>query len=148
MGIVAKNRLAKQKSQPATALNATAAAAAAARPHLRTDYAYEIRRAIGLDPEPYYGPMATRRPPWTPTDYGQARLAAVGWLFSFVQKGNLGDGFVAEATKPGLNRQRPQPASCGTGSTCKRSAPTKTRSCQRPADSPSAADRARSSCIS
>src|SRR5262249_1225265 len=56
---------------------------------------YEIRRAIGLDPEPNYGFSTTRRPVWTPQDFGQARLAAVGWLFYFAQKENRTDDFVA-----------------------------------------------------
>jgi tetratricopeptide (TPR) repeat protein len=103
-GIVAKNRQAKQKTQPVTFITSTAvpatsvfgATAAVVRRPIRTDYAYEIRRAIGLDPEPYYGPTMTRRPMWTPQDFGQARLAAVGWLFSFAQKENKAEAFVAE----------------------------------------------------
>src|SRR5439155_24156204 len=59
-------------------------------------YAYEIRRAIGLDPEPNYGFSTTRRPVWTPQDFGQARLAAIGWLFHSAQKANRADAFVAE----------------------------------------------------
>jgi tetratricopeptide (TPR) repeat protein len=99
LGIVAKNRQAKARSQPATLVASSvtgmnpAAAMIRTRP-LRTDYAFEVRRAVGLDPELNYAPSMTRRPPWLPQDFGQARLAAIGWLFAFAQKQNQTDTFV------------------------------------------------------
>ena len=47
---------------------------------------FQVRRACKLDSrEVYYAP-GTQVPTWAPPDFGQARMAALGWLVSLAQK--------------------------------------------------------------
>ena len=61
----------------------------------RVGNVYQIRQAIGLDQnEHYYGggyPGQQQQRTWTPNDYGEARLACLGWLMKFAQKGEKPD---------------------------------------------------------
>jgi tetratricopeptide (TPR) repeat protein len=54
-----------------------------------------IRRDCGLDfQRPYYGPNSQQMTRiWVPDDFGQARMAALGWLYAFAQKDNKQDEF-------------------------------------------------------
>ena len=46
----------------------------------------QVRQAVGLDPDRnYYGGSTRARPVWTPDVFGEARLAAYGWLMLFDQ---------------------------------------------------------------
>ncbi len=46
----------------------------------RTSIVYQIRSAVKLDNDRYYGGGVNTV--WTPTDFGQARMAALGWLYA------------------------------------------------------------------
>ncbi|HEY1377965.1 MAG TPA: DUF1583 domain-containing protein, partial [Gemmataceae bacterium] len=59
----------------------------------RLQGAYEIRYATGLDPRNWYG--GTNYRSWAPRDYGQCRMAALGWLLAFATRDNRQDAFVA-----------------------------------------------------
>ncbi|HTK76315.1 MAG TPA: tetratricopeptide repeat protein, partial [Gemmataceae bacterium] len=65
----------------------------------RIQAVYSIRRDCGLDMQrPYSGPggqQMTRI--WVPDDFGQARMAALGWLYGFAQKENKQDEFTQTA---------------------------------------------------
>src|SRR5262249_31996367 len=51
----------------------------------RIDRIWELRRATGMDGRPYYGgPNGV----WMPGDFGQARMAALGWLFTDARRQN------------------------------------------------------------
>lgn len=47
---------------------------------------WELRAATGLDSRDYYG--SQQRGFWAPTDYGQARMASLTWLFTLATKQN------------------------------------------------------------
>ena len=44
----------------------------------RTQKIYEVRRAIGMDQQNYYG--GNMQPAYSPSDFGEARMACMGWL--------------------------------------------------------------------
>ncbi len=61
----------------------------------RTWSVWQIRISTGL--EPRYGYYSGGQPNvWMPSDYGQARMAALGWKLGFAQKKGRGDAFVKE----------------------------------------------------
>ncbi|MCI0361269.1 MAG: tetratricopeptide repeat protein, partial [Planctomycetaceae bacterium] len=60
----------------------------------RLDYMYEVQAAVGLSSERYYGSTG-RLAVWTPQNFAQARMAAVGWLYRFAQDSGKSDEFVA-----------------------------------------------------
>ncbi len=60
---------------------------------LRTGNVWQIRSFTGLQPRyGYYG--GSQQYAWTPRDYGQARMAALGWQLAFEQKKGHGDAYV------------------------------------------------------
>ena len=64
--------------------------------------AYEVRSATGLDPNRYYGAgySSGRVQTWMPLSFGQARMGALAWLFSFAQKDNRLEEYLAAYKKP------------------------------------------------
>ena len=56
--------------------------------------ANEIRYAVGLEFRNYYGGQAPKV--WTPDTYGEARMAAYGWLLKFSQVAGTADEFGKE----------------------------------------------------
>src|SRR5262249_40432537 len=52
--------------------------------------------AVGFEHEPYYVGMNTRFTIWTPSDFGLARMASLGWLYRFAEQSNKADSLVAE----------------------------------------------------
>ncbi|WP_373650417.1 DUF1583 domain-containing protein [Schlesneria sp. DSM 10557] len=44
----------------------------------RAQHSWQIRQAVGLDNENYYG--GQQQPIWIPSDFGTARMASLGWL--------------------------------------------------------------------
>ncbi len=61
----------------------------------RTQNIWQIRAYTGLDPR-YGNWVANQQSTWMPSDYGQTRLAALGWLMGFAQKQNRNDAFLKE----------------------------------------------------
>ena len=59
----------------------------------RAQMSYQIRNATGLQVQQYYGNQPQL---WTPGDFGQARMAALGWLLAFAEKEKKQDAFLAE----------------------------------------------------
>src|SRR5262249_23897510 len=57
--------------------------------------AFQVRQATGLEQRGYYYGQQQQRA-WAPDDFGQARLAALGWLLAFAQKENRQDAFLKE----------------------------------------------------
>ncbi len=53
----------------------------------------QIRVACGLEERSYYGPYASRFQ-WSPPEFGQARMAALGWLLNIAQKQDKEADFV------------------------------------------------------
>lgn len=48
---------------------------------------YQVRQAAGLDPNrSYYGSSSRQPPVWTPSAFGEARMAAYAWLIRFDQE--------------------------------------------------------------
>jgi tetratricopeptide (TPR) repeat protein len=76
-------------------------------PHLARIHAvYRVRQAVGLEARDYYGAPAA----WAPDDFGQARMAAMGWLFNFAQREGKDDALVAglrDAADRGAQDPRP-----------------------------------------
>lgn len=81
----------QQKKPPGSLI---ASRAAARRGTSRLDSIWEIRRAVGLDHEPYYFNQQSRPTVWMPRDFGQARLAAIGWMTRLAQEAGQGEAFV------------------------------------------------------
>ena len=77
MTLSAKNQL--KKSQGRTRSPNMAAKYQSMPPMVqRTQNTWQIRQAIGLDNNGYYGNQ--QQPLWTPHDYGTSRIACFGWL--------------------------------------------------------------------
>ncbi|HVK79570.1 MAG TPA: hypothetical protein VM915_03070, partial [Verrucomicrobiae bacterium] len=56
---------------------------------MRTNYITQARIAAGLlSRDAYYGTTTGRAPVWVPPNYGQARMAAMAWLFKFARDQN------------------------------------------------------------
>ena len=55
---------------------------------------HEVRRAVSLDYQNYYGGRTPRT--WTPETYAEARMAAYGWLLKFAQLDGAADEFGKE----------------------------------------------------
>ena len=49
----------------------------------RTQRVSQVRLAIGMDSRNYYG--GGPQPFYAPADFGEARMAALGWLYEFAQ---------------------------------------------------------------
>jgi tetratricopeptide (TPR) repeat protein len=70
----------------------------------RTGNVWQIRAFTGLEPRyGYY--VASQQFSWMPSDYGQARMAALAWQMGFAQKKNQGDKFVKEHRPQSRDRQ-------------------------------------------
>ena len=109
-GVVEKNRRAKEAK---TATSTTTSARTYARRQLgRIDYAYEARQAIGLMSDEYYG-GGRRMMVWTPREYSQARMAAIGWLYRFARDDKQADKYI-ENYKQAAEEAAPRPARYGT----------------------------------
>ncbi len=63
----------------------------------RKNNAYQLRRAIGMDANSYYGGA----PPafYGPADYGEARMACLGWLLELARASGENDAFVTRLRK-------------------------------------------------
>ncbi len=87
LGVAAKAREAAQRKSGAAAASPSSRVSFS-----RLDYSYEIQAAVGLNSERYYGGSMPRV--WMPQNYGQARMAAIGWLYRFAQDKGQTDEFV------------------------------------------------------
>jgi tetratricopeptide (TPR) repeat protein len=69
----------------------------------RTSAVRQIRAAVGFDDafRTAVSRIAVNRGPWAPTDFGQARIAALAWLLRQAEKDGKKDEFVLEFRKPG-----------------------------------------------
>lgn len=93
-GIAEKNR--REKAAKAAASQTSASMRNYARQNLgRLDDVHQVRNAIGL--REYFG--GRRVAIWSPRDYGQARMAAIGWLYRFALNEKQDEAFVADRTK-------------------------------------------------
>lgn len=75
----------------------------------RTQYSYQIRRAIGLDQDNYYygGGYPQQQPFWSPHDFGTARLACMGWLNLFARNTGKEEEFLKlRRTPPDKSQDR------------------------------------------
>jgi predicted Zn-dependent protease len=61
----------------------------------RLTYQSQVRNAVGLDGDRVLY-STTNRGIWMPLTHGQARMAAIGWLYRFASDQKQGDKFVAE----------------------------------------------------
>ncbi len=61
---------------------------------MRVQSTWQIRQAIGLDNQNYYG--GGQQPFWTPHDYGTARMACFGWLDLLARNEGKEDEFLKE----------------------------------------------------
>lgn len=69
----------------------------------RTQNVYRVRSAVGMDSQNYYGGGV--QPFYSPSDFGEARMASLGWLYEAERARNTGDAFVkslkSAQNKPG-----------------------------------------------
>ena len=61
---------------------------------MRVQSTWQIRQAIGLDNQNYYG--GGQQPFWTPHDYGTARMACFGWLNLLARNEGKEDEYLKE----------------------------------------------------
>ncbi len=61
---------------------------------MRAQSTWQIRQAVGLDNQNYYG--GGQQPFWTPHDYGTARMACFGWLNLLARNEGKEDEFLKE----------------------------------------------------
>jgi tetratricopeptide (TPR) repeat protein len=105
LGIVAKNR---QSKAAKSAIGQTPASLAAQRAMVQLGHfrvlsslssISSIKYAVGLSSDDPYSSrqMSTV---WTPTEFGQARMAAVGWLYRFARDNKKGDEYLAKYQVP------------------------------------------------
>jgi tetratricopeptide (TPR) repeat protein len=74
----------------------------------RTGNVWQIRAFTGLDPNySYY--VASQQRAWMPSDYGQARMAALSWQMGFAQKRDRSDAFLKEHRPASLSGGRQPP---------------------------------------
>ena len=60
----------------------------------RTANIYQVRTAVGMDPRYYYG--SGIQPFFAPSDFGQARLASLGWLYERARSRDQSDAYVKQ----------------------------------------------------
>ena len=79
---------------------------------------WQILQATGLSGQNNYNyGYGGQRTSWAPTDFGQARMAALGWLLTLAEKADKVDERAQEFGRPqGKAASRPG-ASSGTGTT-------------------------------
>ena len=70
---------------------------------MRSQNTWQIRQAIGLDDQNYYGGL--QQPFWTPSDYGTARMACFGWLQWLARNNGNEDEFLKERREAGENAE-------------------------------------------
>jgi len=100
-GTVLKARAKSRQKQVATgSQSATARATSELQNLARTERAYEIQRAVGINSDVYYSNSNTRPQVWTPQMYGQARMAALGWLYRFAQKDGASEAMLSQYRDP------------------------------------------------
>src|SRR5262249_22119067 len=75
----------------------------------RTGRSYTIRLAVGMDVRG--GPASSRFPTsaFGPQDYGEARMAALGWLYEFARTKEGSDAFVKKLKDAAASRERERP---------------------------------------
>jgi tetratricopeptide (TPR) repeat protein len=56
---------------------------------------FQIQQAVGLLTERYYSPLSPSNRFWSPADFGQARLAALGWLLRLTAREKKQEDLVA-----------------------------------------------------
>jgi len=71
---------------------------------------WNVRRATGMDPQYYnYNQGGGTQPIYVPADYGEARMACLGWLYEEARAKGTADGFIKQLRtakeKPGANRE-------------------------------------------
>jgi len=91
-GIVAKNRLRRSPGG-----SGPAAAPLAASPFGFYMTTNQIRQSLQMGPVAG-NPRAAQY--WTPTDFGEARMASIGWLFEFSRRSNRGAEFLLRFREP------------------------------------------------
>ncbi|QEL19722.1 DUF1583 domain-containing protein [Limnoglobus roseus] len=94
---------------PALAAARRARRSEVSRPPLqrRMENVWTIRTAVGIDSNNYYGGQQ-QQPFYTPKDFGEARMAALGWLYELSRdKADGQEKFVAELRKA---KSLPNPA--------------------------------------
>jgi tetratricopeptide (TPR) repeat protein len=89
-GTAAKNREKARQKQSSTAKTATRVE----YPFARIERAGDIQRAVGLSTDSYYSASMARATTWTPQQYSQARMAALGWLVRLSQKNGNGQELI------------------------------------------------------
>ncbi|WP_422924867.1 DUF1583 domain-containing protein [Singulisphaera sp. PoT] len=97
IGALAKSRMRNNSNRPAGALPTTAAAAMRIRTIPLQDRVYsasQARMAVGLDNRYSYGLSSNYV--WSPFDYGQARMAALAWLYHQAEKSKAQDNYLKE----------------------------------------------------
>jgi tetratricopeptide (TPR) repeat protein len=103
MTLSAKNRLKKAQGRTRSPVVQTTEM----NPMLmRTQSTWEIRQAIGLDNQNYYG--NGQQPLWTPHDYGAARMACFGWLNLLARNEGKEDEFLKEHRERGEKAEDPR----------------------------------------
>lgn len=85
-----RSRTARQPGGGST--RRTSLTAEAPQVQTRLQLAYQIRSATGLQVQSYYSAQPRL---WTPDDFGQARMAALGWLLTLAEKDGKQDEFLA-----------------------------------------------------
>ena len=73
-------------------------------PLLYRSYAiYQIRQATGLEGRNYYGGVNSS---WNPADYGEARMAALAWLYRLAEKKGRGEAYIKETREAATKAER------------------------------------------
>ncbi len=97
LSTASKARQAAQRRSPSTTATSFDYAT---HPFYRLADSYSIRAALQLDPDRYaYASSSGTVTVWTPTTFGRARMAALGWLYRFALEANQSDEFVADRRK-------------------------------------------------
>lgn len=92
LGLAAKAQT--QRENTATGGTAITGASGSLTSLSRLTYQTQIRSAVGLDADRIS--FAGSRAIWTPMTHGQARMAAMGWLYRFASDQKQADKFLAE----------------------------------------------------
>lgn len=82
-----------QAGRPAAVTSARARIAQLSPIQQRVQSAMQIRLVTGLESRANYG-YSNAASSWAPAEFGQARMAALGWLFSQAEKDNTKDQFL------------------------------------------------------
>jgi tetratricopeptide (TPR) repeat protein len=74
----------------------------------RINAVWQVRAAARLDPRYYY--LNSQQSTWVPSDYGQARMAAVGWRLYLAQRAGLEEQFTKALREDRGKPQNPHAA--------------------------------------